>query len=399
MLESATLLACFGGLASLAAWEAATHRRNLDRIPHRIHVAGTRGKSSVTRLLAGALREAGIRTAAKTTGTLARLILPDGEEVPVFRPIGPNILEQMRIVRVASRMSVDALVIECMALKPELHWISESKMIRATMGIITNARADHLEVMGPTEADVARCLAGMTPVAGALLTAEERHLEILEEAARDRGTELVAVGAEATPSVGPEVMSGFGHLEHAENVAIALAAAARFGVDRETAIAGMWKAPPDPGALTAHEIDFFGRRVVFVNGFAANDPASTENIWNIALEKHKDVGSRIALFNLRADRPHRSLQLARGSDFWRCADRIILTGSGAFSFARHVGDLYDASRLVIADDSRPEEVFERVIEACAESSLVVGMGNIGGQGLEIVRYFRNRSTARSHTHA
>ena len=86
-----------------------------------------------------------MRAAAKTTGTLARMILPDGREVPVFRPAGANIIEQVRIVSAAQRHGAEALVIECMALQPELHWLTESKFVRATHGVITNARADHLE--------------------------------------------------------------------------------------------------------------------------------------------------------------------------------------------------------------------------------------------------------------
>ena len=57
------------GLIGLGLAEIIIHRRRLGRIPTRIHVSGTRGKSSVTRLVAAALREAGVPTAAKTTGT------------------------------------------------------------------------------------------------------------------------------------------------------------------------------------------------------------------------------------------------------------------------------------------------------------------------------------------
>src|SRR6476660_4712029 len=81
-----------------AAVEAVLHRRSLKRIPIRIHVNGTRGKSSVTRLIAAGLRAGGIPTCAKTTGTLPRMILPDGSEYPVYRPSTPNVLEQLRIV-------------------------------------------------------------------------------------------------------------------------------------------------------------------------------------------------------------------------------------------------------------------------------------------------------------
>ncbi len=64
------------------------HQRHLAAIPIRIHVNGTRGKSSVVRLIAGGLRESGIATCAKTTGTRARMILPDASEYPIFRPGG-----------------------------------------------------------------------------------------------------------------------------------------------------------------------------------------------------------------------------------------------------------------------------------------------------------------------
>src|SRR5687767_2252726 len=91
------------------------HSVRLKSIPIRIHVNGTRGKSSVTRLIAGALRERGIKTLAKTTGTLPRMIMADGKEYPIYRPGGANIIEQLRIIDWAVYNNAEALVIECMA--------------------------------------------------------------------------------------------------------------------------------------------------------------------------------------------------------------------------------------------------------------------------------------------
>src|SRR6266540_7415488 len=85
------------------------HRSALRRIPIRIHVNGTRGKSSVTRLIAAMLRAHGIPTVAKTTGTTARLILPDGSERPVFRDGRPTIRELAWAMRRASREGVGAV--------------------------------------------------------------------------------------------------------------------------------------------------------------------------------------------------------------------------------------------------------------------------------------------------
>jgi len=384
-------------MVGLGLAESVLHRRRLKSIPTRIHISGTRGKSSVTRLLAAAMRHAGIATAAKTTGTLPRLILPDGREVPVFRPSGANIIEQTRIVAAAADMQAKALIVECMALRPELHWISENKLIRATHGVITNARADHLDVMGPTEVDVAKALAGMIPVNGVLFTAEQRHLDILRQAAQDRNTTCIAVSPKAIDAITENDLNGFSYKEHAENVALVLMILEHFNIPRQVAMEGMWQALPDPGALTEYEMDFFGRKIFFVNGFAANDPESTARIWNMMQEKYHDVDTTVAVFNMRADRPSRTVQLARETDFWHSADKVILIGSGAYLFSRMAAKTScDDTKLIYADYNRVEEIFESILEQCSGRTLVVGMGNIGEQGLELNRYFKNRSIQRQH---
>jgi poly-gamma-glutamate synthase PgsB/CapB len=386
------LAAATAGVVGLGLLEALSHRRKLRQIPVRVHVSGTRGKSSVTRLVAAGLRASGLPTAAKTTGTLPRMILPDGKEVPVFRPAGANIIEQIRIVSAARAMGAQALILECMALQPELHWLSERWFVKATHGVITNARPDHLEVMGPTSVDVARALAGMIPVGGVLFTAEREHLSILREAAEDRGTRLEALSDADLEAVSDEELGRFAHLEHRENVALALRVLADLDVARDRALEGMWTASPDPGALTEHEVDFFGRRIIFVNGFAANDPLSTETIWRMTRARHPGTDRVIAIFNLRSDRPHRTLQLAREARFWHEADHVVLMGSGAYHFARDAARYadFDPGRFVFAEHQRLEEIFEVIVGLCGRTTLVVGMANIYGQGLALVKYFRNR---------
>jgi len=379
-------------LLALGTAEASIHRRRLAKIPLRIHVNGTRGKSSVTRLIAAGLREAGIVTCAKTTGTLPRMILPDGTEFPVFRPAHANVIEQIRIVRAAESYEAQALVIECMALSPYLQWLSESRLVQATHAVITNARADHLDVMGPDEKDVARALAGMIPVRAKLFTAERRQLDVLEQAARDRQTELIAVGQRDIASISKREIMGFSYVEHEENVALALRVCQELGVDRVTALRGMWKARPDPGAMTDHEVDFFGRRIFFINGFAANDPESTERIWNMALDRYPRADKRVALFNCRGDRPDRSQQLGRACVEWEPADHYVLIGTGTYLFARAANEAgMDMQKVVFAENRRVEEIFESVIELAGRATLMMGMGNIAGPGLDVVRYFRNRS--------
>ena len=126
------------------------HQRNVKAIPIRIHVNGTRGKSSVTRLIAAGLRAGGIKNVAKITGTLPRVVLPDGREAAIIRLMGANIIEQKYIFRHAVSEKPQAIVIECMAVNPVFQWITERKFVRSTISVITNCRPDHLDLMGST---------------------------------------------------------------------------------------------------------------------------------------------------------------------------------------------------------------------------------------------------------
>jgi poly-gamma-glutamate synthase PgsB/CapB len=372
--------------------EGLRHNRRLRQIPLRIHVNGTRGKSSVARLIAAGLRAGGIRTCCKTTGTLPRLVLPDGREYPVFRPSRANIIEQVRIVDRAATLNVHALVIECMALQPRLQWLCESRLIRSTHGVITNARADHLDVMGPAEDDVARALAGSVCLNGTLFTAERRHLDVFHAAAADRGTELIATTDADLAAVTELDMSRFSYVEHAENVALALKVCESLGVDRHVALRGMWQATPDPGVMKAYRVEFFGRHFIFVNGFAANDPESTERIWDLAIAKFPDVQRRIALFNCRSDRPDRSRQLGTACAAWQPADHYVLMGTGTFVFARTAAAGLKSSQITFAEDMTVAEIFETVAGLAGSSALIMGMGNIGGLGLSLTQYYANRSS-------
>ena len=82
-------------LAFIAAViERQLYDRALNKIDLRILVNGTRGKTSVTRLIAASLNAYGIRTYAKTTGSEARWVLPDGSEIDFRKGKPPTVLEQ-----------------------------------------------------------------------------------------------------------------------------------------------------------------------------------------------------------------------------------------------------------------------------------------------------------------
>ncbi|MFW5920322.1 MAG: poly-gamma-glutamate synthase PgsB [Polyangiales bacterium] len=383
-----------GGLLvvlALGLLEAWIHTRRLRRIPVRIHVNGTRGKSSVTRLIAAGLRGGGMVTCAKTTGATASMIFPDGSEYAIFRPLGANIIEQLRVVRSAAEQGADALVVECMALQPLLQSLSELKLIRSTHGVITNVRPDHLDVMGPSAGDVALALAGTVPTNAELFTCETRSLEVLEHAASDRNSHLTAIDEIDVDTVTDDEMAGFSHVEHRANVALALRVCAELGVARRSALEGMWEARPDPGALTVMRVDAFGRELHFANAFAANDPESTGELWKMMLERYPEVSRRIALVCCRIDRPERSRQLGQACAQWEPADRYLLMGSGTYVFARAAQKGGIAPDTIsIVEGRPPESIFDAILEASNRSTFVMGMGNTGHGGLELAQYFTGR---------
>jgi gamma-polyglutamate synthase len=367
------------------------HQRRLSSIPIRIHINGTRGKSSITRLIAGALREHGIKTFAKTTGTLPRMIMDDGREYPIYRPAGANIIEQLRVVSLAACNNADALVIECMAVQPYLQSLSELKLIRATHGVITNVRKDHLDVMGPTKLDVALALMGTVPYKGKFFTAEQEFFDHFNAACSDRDSEFYQVTSSDIEEVTDKMMEPFDYIEHKENVALVLKICETLGVKRQVALAGMYKAKRDTGAMSEYKISFFGRDILFINGFAANDPESTELIWRMSLKSHENYDKKIMVISSRADRPDRSKQLGQAIATWPRADNYVLMGSGVYAlFRTAIACGIDSSKFVYAEGIKVEEIFEEIVGLSKKSSMVMGIGNIVGPGLELVNYFSNR---------
>lgn len=390
MVINPVSFALVAGLVAYGIRENRRHLATLGQIPIRVHVNGTRGKSSVTRLIAAGLRGGGRRTFAKTTGTMARMILPDGREVDVYRVGRPNIIEQTRIVRRAVECGAEIMVIECMAVMPELQPVAELRLIKSTVGVITNARADHLDVMGPGVDDVALALALTSPVNGHLFTAERERAYLIARVAGARGSE-VHVTDDATVSAAE--LSGFSYFEHAENVALALAVCAHLGVEREAALRGMHAATPDPGVLRRFTVHSGDKTVTFVNAFAANDPDSTLLIWQrLGLETREPGVKRIVLANLRDDRLQRSGQIAELVTGRLDADHVVLTGLGTELVAYQAAQR-GLSRDRISDlGNRPaEEIYERVLGLVEDRAIVVGIGNIVGLGEEIVLHFSNRA--------
>ena len=371
--------------------EFALHQKRIYSIPIRIHVNGTRGKSSVTRLIGAALRQGGFKTITKVTGTYPRLILEDGTETAIYRKTGANIIEQLSVTRFASKRKADALVIECMAVQPQYQWITETKMIHSTIGVITNVRMDHVEIMGYSLDEICDSLGKTIPKNHDLFTAENVIFNRLKRISEWKNAKIHQVDESI---VTEEEMQGFKYFEHKENVALALEVSKHLGIKREVALKGMYKAIPDAGVLKLSKIEILGKRINFLNGFAANDPQSTLMIWEKIKTGNKLKGLRIVLLNTRQDRLERAKQLSwlittkMINDF----DYLVLIGQST----QMVEDLcvengIKMSRILNLGMTEPESVFDAIHSYTENESTVFAIGNMGGMGGSVAEYFENRS--------
>jgi poly-gamma-glutamate synthase PgsB/CapB len=377
-------------LLVLWSYEAWRHRRALRAIPVRIHVNGSRGKSSVTRLIAAALRQSGHRVVAKTTGSKARFIHADGTEEPVIRLGTPNICEQIDVLDRARREGAEIIVMECMAIRPDLQKVCEENIMHSTIGVITNIRPDHLDVMGPTIDDVAIALSSTIPRDGVVISPDARFASILRRAAEARGSKLILVDPIDLPA---GAMDRFAYVEHEENVAASLAVTRMFEVPDEVALQGMYATIPDAGACTRWHLQHNGRSIEFLNVFAANDLESTVAIWHKLALQNAEPNTSVALLNLRGDRIDRSLQFAETIESGLHADYYVLVGDLPDSVLRRFQRQVPPERLVPMGRAEPETIFDRIAQLGENTARVGGIGNMGGLGHQILDFVsRGRST-------
>src|SRR5215470_369203 len=356
-------LACCIVWLGAAAWR---HRRNLRAIPVRIHVAGTRGKSTTTRLIAAGLRAGGLRVVAKTTGTEPRLIRPDGSEAAWRRRGPPSVREQTRFFAKAVQLRADAAVVECMAIRPEMVFASEHHLIRATTAVITNARADHLEDIGEHPDAAADAVRWAVPVNGKLFVADEAATPALRSSAQMRGTEIIVVDT-----------AGLGAL--AADRALALAVCAAHGVPAAIAGPAMDSAARDPGGFFARDVAIGGKPLRFANAFACNDVASLALLWPTV-----DSNARpVVLLNARRDRPLRTRRFLEFLVAREPAPLLFVAGDPlAILLARRAGFKRDAMRRL-----RSRTAAAALAELAAQASAgatIWGVGNYCGIGARLV---------------
>ena len=370
--------------AAMGALERFRNGRALRRMPLRVNVNGIRGKSTVTRLVTAILAEEGYNVVGKTTGTAARMIYGLDREEPIVRkPEGANIKEQVVCIDKAARHGANAMVCECMAVRPEYQTVVQERMLRANVCVIVNILEDHLDVMGPTELQIAEAFSKSIPRRGYCVTVPGPYLYVLERECVKRGSELVVVDESEVPE---EYIARFPYEIFPANVALAIGVARVLGISREVAERGALLAKPDPGA--AQIVDAKDNDLVFVNGFAANEPSSSWTIWDRMESKGATEKGVVVLFNGRPDRIDRTQQFVE--DFFpRLPEGTVLfcmgQGLSCVDKARKAGRFPGVAEYRCFEGA---SVVPRVLAALAEERYrgwcVYGIGNIHGEGASVI---------------
>lgn len=366
-------------LIHLGVKEKKRNEENLKKIPLRINVNGIRGKSTATRLITGVLSNANYKVVGKTTGTSPRMIYwnKQDEEVIKRNLLGANIKEQIKVINKAQQVGAEALVCECMAVRPEYQSVYQNDIFKSNITVIVNVLEDHLDVMGPTTDEIALAFSETIPYNGYLVVDNGPYVKYFEEICKQRNTKIVVADNSKIPE---GLIKKFKYTIFEDNISLALAVAEILGIDQETAFEGMLYANPDPGAATITPIEDGESKSNFVNGFAANEPESTLAIWDRIKDTIPNTENPIVLFNGREDRIDRTDQFL--NDCFPYLENTTLVGIGegieCIQDAIDDGRLSNIKEYIDLSDCEVDEVIEELY-GMMNDRVIYGIGNIHGQ--------------------
>lgn len=367
-------------------------QRLIRHIPLRIAVTGTRGKSSVTRLIAAGLSAGGYHVVAKTTGSKAVIILPSGIEVPIHRFGQPTILEQKKVLKLACREHSNAIVVEVMSIHPEMYAVELQRILQPSTVVVTNVRLDHVEALGETLEQAGLVFArGIPNSCQRVLVLKNECPQILLETLSKRGIHSRVVSSEAYS----KLLAKYNRVKYHEwesNLALALATCEEAGISPEKALEGMLQTRPDFGALKIWSIPIYTSPWFAVNAFAANDPTSTKMILDLIKVWNQSMDLPIfGLLNLRADRTDRTLQWIEAfrTEIRYDFDYVFVSGSGAIAAARKLRKNLQCPVRALRPYKflAPENIMKTITSTSMRGGIIFGFGNIGGLGALLVEYW------------
>lgn len=320
------------------------------------------------------------------------LIFPDAEEKEISRRGSPSIIEGKKILKIASKLQVQALVSELMSISPECGFVESRQMLKPQILVITNIRLDHLAQMGSSREIIARSLASSIPQNAAVFVPEEEFFPVFEQAASKLNSKVVQLPRKSyEKDFRAEGKST--EFKFEENTRLALAVADFLGIEKEKALRALEKVKPDFGSLRVWtaELGTPPCRFYLASSFAANDPQSTRLVLSRVMKRINLEGKEvIGLLNLRQDRGDRTIQWLQAlkQGIFPEFKKLLLVGGHALALRRRLKKTSKIESSVIKE-KEPQKIMEEISAQAKRDTVLFGMGNMGGVGKELVHYWED----------
>jgi gamma-polyglutamate synthase len=377
-----------GVVVAYLAIESVLINRWRNKLPIRIHVNGTRGKSSVTRYIAAGLRASGRRPLAKVTGVRPTIIYPDGKTSIIKRRGPANVREQLRMFFTAHRYGCDAIVLECMSIVPALQKL-ETRILQPHITVLTNISDDHREELGKSDEERTEAYCSSLPSNAIVVTNDLKHLASVQETGRLKNTKVIVPSNDFRDSI-----SSLPQEIIRNNVALALTVCESFGVERRLALIAILAEATEQTPF--HKIFMVGeQKVHFVNGFAVNDVPSAISFLDLWKKTIGGWDKLVFVINTRADRPLRSVEFATWCSSLDDLSEIILIGSHVPFMKRELVKFgYPVEKISFWSERQIQSPIDSLKRNISEPTAVFGFGNIAGDGFLLIDALEKSSTNR-----
>ncbi|MFC2121217.1 poly-gamma-glutamate synthase PgsB [Bacteroidota bacterium] len=363
------------------------YSKKLNKLELRITVSGTRGKTSIVRTLASVFRENNIKVLAKTTGSEAKYILPDGKEEFIHRRGLTNILEQKKLINKAIKLNASCVLTEIMSIHPENHYTETNKLIKPHLTILSNIRSDHTDIAESSLQEISEIFINDIYPSSKILISENEINSFIIDGISEKKAELIEYNKIIDNKL--ELPSGVYNSHISDNLDLVFSASKHFGFDNNTIQKGIIKTRLDIGKLEIYKYNKENKNVYFVNSFAANDPESTTQLMKktnsiLNLNSYKNI----ALMSLRSDRGERSKQWL---EYLRKNNRKIfeymyITGGHSYVLKRNI------QNSEIIKNINPELITDYIISKSENNSIIFGLANIKGIGISLVNHWKKEGS-------
>lgn len=343
-------------LIALGSIECSITQKRINKVKIRILVNGTRGKTTIVRLLTSSLQSAGIRTIGRTTGSEAQIINTDGSISAIKRNRSARIYELVRFWRLAEKEEAECAVVECMGLMKESQIAIRDKLVRPDIVVIANTFVDHVPEMGRTRESTSEVLALSIPE-DAMLYVTDHYYDHF------KNVNFIDIDDAASPR--EDI--------HPSAIAIVGAILKYLDIDEEYLERGINSFIPDKGLLKPFEC---GDRSLFIPSFSINDLSSMDS----AVKRYSQNSKINLIYNNRKDREFRielfDEVLKANKDK---IDRVYVIGDYKKKVARHYSKLIQSEAIDI-------ETLKGIMEK-SHDNIYLALGNIKGEGEELIALF------------